>query len=392
MSRGGRRVLVVAGEASGDLYGSRLIQALRARDPELAFLGIGGERLRGEGATLFADSRDLAVVGLVEVLEHLRPIRAAFREARRILREEPPDLALLIDYPDFNLRLARESRRRGVPVVYFISPQVWAWRKSRIDLIARCVDLMLVVLPFEEELYKARDVPVRFVGHPLLDILPPALAPAEAKRALGLDPEARVVGLLPGSRRREVAAHLPVMLEAACRLRRRAGEFVGVLPVASTLRAADLEGFVRARRDLPEIRLIEGKPWEALGAMDAAVIKSGTATLEAALMGVPMVIVYRTSPITYALASLLADVPHVGLVNLIAGKRLAPELVQGDFEAERVTQAMEALLSDAPRRGAMRREMMALRGRLGDRGCFARSAEAILGVLAQRPLPARGTA
>jgi lipid-A-disaccharide synthase len=360
------------------------MRSLRDLDSHLAFLGIGGDRMRGEGAALFADSRDLAVVGLVEVLSHLAPIRAAFREARRILRQEPPDLALLIDYPDFNLRLAQEARRCGVPVVYFISPQVWAWRKSRLDVIKRCVDLMLVVLPFEEALYRERGVEVRFVGHPLLDILPPPMPPEEARRALQLAPGARVVGLLPGSRRREVAAHLPVMLEAACRLRRRAGEFVGVLPVASTLRAAEIEETLRARRDLPEIRLIEGKPWEALGAMDAAMIKSGTATLEAALMGVPMAIVYRTSPITYALASLLTDVPHVGLVNLVAGKRLAPELVQGDFEAEKLAQAMDALLANAPRRAAMRREMVALRERLGSPGCFARSATAVMDLLSGR--------
>ena len=385
----GQRLLLVAGEASGDLYGSRLMQALRERDPSLTFSGIGGERMREAGAALFADSRELAVVGLVEVLSHLQPIRAAYREARRILRQEPPDLALLIDYPDFNLRLARAARQAGVPVVYFISPQVWAWRKSRIGLIARCVDLMLVVLPFETELYRARGVPVRFVGHPLLDILPSPMQAIEARRALGLDPEARVIGLLPGSRRGEVAAHLPVMLEAARGLRRRIGEFVGLLPVASTLRPADLAGFLSAGPELPEIRLIEGRPWEALGAMDAAMIKSGTATLEAALMGVPMIIVYRTSPLTYALASLLADVPHVGLVNLVAEKRLAPELVQGDFQAERLAEATAALLSDRPRREAMRREMIALRERLGERGCFARSAEAILEILAPRAAAGR---
>ncbi len=379
-----RRLLLVAGEASGDLYGARLIRALRSRDASLVFSGIGGERMREEGAALFADSRDLAVVGLVEVLSHLQPIRAAYREARRILREEPPDLALLIDYPDFNLRLARAARRGGVPVAYFISPQVWAWRKSRIDLIARCVDLMLVVLPFEAELYRARGVPVRFVGHPLLDILPSPIDPVQARRVLGLDPEERVIGLLPGSRRREVAAHLPVMLEAAGILKERIGKFIGLLPVASTLRPDDLSAFLRARSGLPEIRLIEGKPWEALGAMDAAMIKSGTATLEAALMGVPMIIVYRTSPITYALASLLADVPHVGLVNLVAGKRLAPELVQGDFRAADLAEATAALVSDRPRREAMRSAMIALRERLGERGCFARSAEAILELMAGR--------
>ncbi len=376
------RILIIAGEASGDLYGALLARALREREPGARLSGIGGTRMREEGVDLLADSRDLAVVGLVEVLSHWRPIRAAFRRVVGVLREDPPDLVVLIDYPDFNLRIAREARRRGVPVVYFISPQVWAWRASRVRQIARSVERILVVLPFEEEIYRRAGVPVSFVGHPLLDLLPRNADPLESRRRFGLDPGRRVVGLLPGSRRREVGFHLGVMLEAARLLRERAGDFQVVIPLASTLRSADLEPHLRnARESLGEIPLLEGAPGEALSTMDAAVVKSGTSTLEAGLMGVPLVVVYRTTAITYLLASLLANVRHVGLINIVAGKEVVPELVQRECTAGRIAAALEPFLRDPSRAGAVRREMSALRERLGEPGCFGRAAEAVLRVL-----------
>jgi len=381
MAEGGR-ILIIAGEASGDLYGALLARALREREPGARISGIGGTRMREEGIPLLADSRDLAVVGLVEVLSHWRPIRAAFRRVVDILRDDPPGLMVLIDYPDFNLRLAREARRRGIPVVYFISPQVWAWRPSRVRQIAERVDRILVVLPFEEEIYRQAGVPVRFVGHPLLDILPRSLDRGESRRKFGLDPDRRVVGLLPGSRRREIGFHLGVMLEAAMLLRERVGDFQVVIPLASTLRPADLKPYLRsARVSLGEIPLLEGAPGEALSTMDAAVVKSGTATLEAGLMRVPMVVVYRTTPITYFLASLLANVRHVELINIVAGEEVVPELVQSRCTPEGIAGALEPFLRDPSRAEAVRREMLALRGRLGEPGCFGRAAEAVLGVL-----------
>jgi lipid-A-disaccharide synthase len=376
------KIQIIAGEASGDLYGALLSRALLQRDPTLRISGIGGERMREEGISLLADSRDLAVVGLVEVLSHWRPIRVAFRRVVTLLREDPPDLLLLIDYPDFNLRLAREARRRGVRVVYFISPQVWAWRASRVRQIAETVDRMLVILPFEEEIYRRAGVPVLFVGHPLLDLLPPPGDRAERRRRLGLDPERPVVGFLPGSRRREIGFHLPVMLEAALRLREAVGDYQMVVPLASSLRQEDLEPYLHeAGPALGKIHLLRGAPGEALSAMDAAVVKSGTATLEAALMGVPMVVVYRTTPVTFLLASLMAHVRHVGLVNIVAGKELAPELVQGRFTAAGIVAALEPLLRNPEHSESVRREMLALRSRLGEPGCFRRAAEAVMEIL-----------
>ena len=377
-----RRILLVAGEASGDLYGSLLVRSLRALDPKIDFAGIGGSRMREAGVDLFADSRELAVVGLTEVISHWKPIRAAFHRAVEELRDTPPDLLLLIDYPDINLRLAGRARACGVPVVYFISPQVWAWRKSRLHSIARSVTKMLVILPFEEGLYRQAGVPVQFVGHPLLDILPAPMDKAQARRTLGLDPDLRIVGLLPGSRRRELRAHLPIMLESARLLRERLGDFQCLIPLASTLQASEFRPHLEKLSGLPEPILVQDKTFEALGAMDAAVVKSGTATLEAALMGVPMVVVYRTSPLTYALASLLADVRHVGLVNIVADERLVPEQVQGDFTPAVVASLLEGFLTaDSKSAGELRARLIALRQRLGSPGCFERAAEAILQVL-----------
>jgi lipid-A-disaccharide synthase len=376
-----RRIFMVAGEASGDRYGSMLVAALRGADSQIEFEGIGGLQMRGAGVKLFADSRELAVVGLTEVLSHWKPIHKAYRDAVSQMQESRPHLLLLIDYPDFNLRLAKEGRRLGIPVVYFISPQVWAWRKSRIQVIAQRVDKMLVILPFEEALYREAGVPVEFVGHPLLDIAPMPVDPRQAKARIGVDPEERVVGLLPGSRRREIESHLPRMLASADLLRRKVGNLRCVIPVASTLRPSDLRPFLDAASLLPDPVLVEGKLWDALNAMDAAMVKSGTATLEAALMGVPMVIVYRTSTITYSLAKLMAEINHVGLVNIVAGRRLVPERVQREFTAEGVANLMAEYLTSRERNEQLRAQLLALRESLGRHGCFQRAATAILGVL-----------
>jgi lipid-A-disaccharide synthase len=387
---GGARITIVAGEASGDLYGALLGRALRELEPSLSLSGIGGTRMREEGIPLEADSRELAVVGLVEVLSHWKPIRAAYRRMMARLRNDPPELLILIDYPDFNLRLAEEAHRRNIPVVYFISPQVWAWRRSRVRKIARTVNRMLVVLPFEEEIYRRAGVPVEFVGHPLLDLLPANWDRERGRRNFGLLPGTPVVGLLPGSRRREIGFHLPVMLAAAEELRKRVGGFQTVIPLASSLDADDLLPHLRrAEATLGKIHLLRGGPGEALGTMDAAVVKSGTATLEAGLMGVPMVVVYRTTPLTYLLASLLANVRHVGLVNIVAGKALVPELVQSECTSDKIAAALEPFLRDPALAEALRRDMAGLKARLGTPGCFSRAAAAALDVLRNSDVSAR---
>ena len=374
--------MVVAGEASGDLYGGFLVRALREKAPGIRFSGIGGPRMAEEGVSLLADSRDLAVVGLVEVFSHFGAIRKAYRRAAEFLRDKRPDLLVLIDYPDFNLRLAREAQRWGVPVLYLVSPQVWAWRPSRVRQIVERVDRMLVIFPFEEKIYLEAGVPVEFVGHPLLDLLPPPPDRSQPRTRFGLDPGRPVVGLLPGSRKREIRFHLPTMLESGRLLLRRHPQLQFVLPLASTLRRGDLEPFLSkgSARELG-VRILEGEPGEVLSAVDVAVVKSGTATLEAALMGVPMAVVYRTTPVTYLLALLLTRVRHVGLVNIVAGREIAPELVQGNFTPGRVADVLDAFLREPARAAAVSREMAALRERLGQPGCFMRAADAVLKML-----------
>ncbi|HEU4401987.1 MAG TPA: lipid-A-disaccharide synthase [Candidatus Polarisedimenticolia bacterium] len=382
-------VLIVAGEASGDLYGGLLMRAMGAAGALPAgyagpprFLGIGGPAMRAAGLAPLGDAGVMGVTGLLEVLGSLRVIWRAYREACRAL-ERPhgrPDLVLLIDYPDFNLRLARRAKKAGVPVLYFVSPQIWAWRKGRVRQIAGVVDRMLVILPFEEEIYRRAGVPVEFVGHPLLDLVRPERDRRQTLAPLGLDPRRTTVALLPGSRHNELRAHLPPMLAAAGILKREFRDLQFVLPVAPTLGREEVERIVRdlAADDPTLIRpvLVVDGSYDAVGAADAAIVASGTATLETALLGVPMVIVYRMNPLTYALARLASDVPHVGMANLIAGERLVPELVQGDCRGAAIARELRRILTDPAAAESMRRGLAGVRARLGRPGAIGRAAAA----------------
>src|SRR2546425_145134 len=373
MSRRSARVLIIAGEASGDLYGSLVMRAMAGvLDPSGAligrpgggaapppgqpvrFTGVGGPAMRAAGLQPLGDAGTMGVTGFIEVLGSARAIWRAYREARDLLSSaEPPDLVLLIDYPDFNLRLAKKARQTAVPVLYFVSPQIWAWRKGRVRQIAAVVDRMLVILPFEEEIYRRAGVPVEFVGHPLLDLVQKACTREQALRSLGLDPKRPTVALLPGSRRNELRAHLAIMLDAARRLREEFRDLQFLIPVAPTFDTGGLEAILRDERrragaagspgaDLGCVLVGEGR-YDAVAACDAAVVASGTATLETALLGVPMVIVYRMNPLTFALARLISDVPHVGMPNLIAGSRIVPELVLRACTPERIPRELRLL-------------------------------------------------
>ena len=395
------RVLIVAGEASGDLYGSQVMRAMagdaaragawiqgagggRADAPgqRVRFTGVGGPAMRAAGLRPLGDAGTMGVTGFLEVLASARAIWRAYREARDLLSSaEPPDLVLLIDYPDFNLRLAKKARQRAIPVLYFVSPQVWAWRKGRVRQIAAVVDRMLVILPFEEKIYRRAGVPVEFVGHPLLDLVQKARTREQALRSLGLDPKRPTVALLPGSRRNELRAHLAIMLDAARRLREEFRDLQFLIPVAPTFDAGGLEGIVRDERrragssgaDLGCVLAGEGR-YDAVAACDAAVVASGTATLETALLGVPMVIVYRMNPLTFALARRISDVAHVGMPNLIANDRIVPELVQGECTPERIAGEIRRILTDLPAAETMRRALSGVRSKLGRPGAIDRVA------------------
>ena len=382
------RGLIIAGEASGDLYGSLVMRAMSGAGRPVEFAGIGGPSMRAAGIRALGDAGALGVTGFLEVLGSARAIWGAYRDAGRMLSAPSarPDLVLLIDYPDFNLRLARKARRNGVPVLYFISPQVWAWRKGRVGQIAGTVDRMLVILPFEEAIYRSAGVPVEFVGHPLLDLVRVERTRDQALRPLGLDPKRPVVALLPGSRGNELQAHLGEMLGAAVLLRCEFRDLQFLLPVAPTLDRDEIGKRIETalgrgpgrepRGEGPGWALAEENRYDAIAASDAAVVASGTATLETALLGVPMVIVYRMNALTYALARLLSDVPHIGMPNLIAGERVVPELVQGACTAPRIARELRRLLTDPQAAEAVRRGLAGVRSRLGHPGAIARVADA----------------
>jgi len=380
------RVLISAGEASGDLYGGLLMQAMAAAGAAspgagtaVEFAGIGGPAMRVAGLRPVADASVMGVTGFVEVLARFGDIWKAFRATcdRLRRRETRPDLAILIDYPDFNLRLARRCRAAGVPVLYFISPQVWAWRRGRVATMAGVVSKMLVILPFEEAIYRAAGVAVEFIGHPLLDLASASRTPRQERARLGLDPNRPLVALLPGSRGNEVASHLAPMLGAAARLGAEFRDLQFVMPVAPTFDRREIDARITAvvgRGARPV--LVTDDRYDAVAAADCAVVASGTATLETALLGVPMVIVYRVNPITYLVARFLSRLPHIGMPNLIAGRRVVPELVQRDCTPERIASEVRAILTDPARAAAARQGLAEVRGRLGKPGAIGRAAAA----------------
>jgi lipid-A-disaccharide synthase len=354
------KIFLSAGEASGDHYGALLIAALRQQAPKAEFFGLGGVRMERMGLRRLVRAEDVAVMGITEVVAHMPHIYAQYRKLKASLREEHPDLAILIDFPDVNLRLAEHLHHLNVPVVYFVGPQLWAWKKRRIRRVVRYVNRMLVIFPFEEGFYRRHGVAADFVGHPLADLEPPRITREALARENGLDPSKLWIGLLPGSRRKELLANLPPMLEAAQSLG-PAYEFL--LPIAPTLEKSDVEAALRRNQPRsphsgPAIRLVHDAR-AALFHARASVVASGTATVEAAILGNPFLVVYRVSPISYAVARRVVDVPHVGMVNLIAGRRIVPELIQRDFNAVNIVQGLRPLLEDGNVRATMQADLKA---------------------------------
>jgi lipid-A-disaccharide synthase len=361
-----RLVLIVAGEASADLHGSHLVTALKRLDPALTFWGIGGPRLKEAGVRILFNSSEMAVVGLTEVFSRLATVTRAYLKLKALLWKNQPALLILMDYPDFNLRLARAAKRFRIPVLYYISPQVWAWRKGRVETIRRCVDRMAVILPFEKEFYRERGLHVDFVGHPLLEEIPAGLDGRKVRMELGLDPATPVLAILPGSRKEEVINLLPVMVEAAERIRSKHSDLVCLLPRASTIPVELLDEILRTSP--VHVQVMRGEVYRVLKACDVALVASGTATLEAAILETPMVIAYRVSFLSYWIGRMVISVPFIGLVNLVAGEGVVPELIQNDVTPERLAQeAMDILEHDDKRRN-MVRKLQALRETLGQ-GC-----------------------
>ncbi len=374
-----KKIFIVAGEASGDLHGADLTRALLTLDPEVTILGMGGGQMRRAGVKILVDAGELAAVGITEALSRFVALTRTFQQLRRALASEHPGLLILIDFPDFNFWLARASRRIGIPVLYYIGPQVWAWRKGRIRTLKRLVEKMLIIFPFEEALYREAGVPVTFVGHPMLDRLRDVPTRDEARRQMGCDASDLIVGLLPGSREGEVRHHLPVLIEAVAQIAQAKPEAQFLLAVAESLPSHLTESLLQGSDT--RIRTLRGQTYQVMRAADLLIIASGTATLEAGLLGTPMIIIYRVSRLSWWAGRLLVDVPSIGMVNLVAGKRVVPELLQRDLTPERVAKTAVELLHSPTALGAIREDLQGIRGRLGEEGASQRAAQEVLKTL-----------
>ncbi len=375
----GKTVFIIAGEASGDLHGANLVQEIRRQDPAISFFGVGSRRMKEAGVHLVADASEISVVGLTEVLLHIRDIYRVQQRIKHFLHEKRPDLLILIDFPDFNIMVGKKAKKLGIPVLYYISPQVWAWRKGRVKTIAALVKAIVVAFPFEVAIYKKAGADVRFVGHPLTDVVKSPYSQAEAKAQFGLAAGKRTIAVLPGSRKSEIGYLLPDMLRAAQILSQRFRDLQFILPLAPTLSGDFLRPFIR-NSPVP-ITLVDGRVYDVLRASDAALVASGTATLETGLMAVPMVIAYRVSALSYFIGIRIVDVEHIGLVNIVAGKRLVPELVQQEATPQNMADALSDLLMDRERYDRVKSELTGIRAQLGEAGANARVAAVVLEIM-----------
>ena len=378
-----KKILLVAGEVSGDLHGAHLVEALQRIEPEIQFFGVGGEGLIRRGMKILYPAHSLSVVGITEVFIKLRAILKAMRGLKRFLEMEKPDLIILIDFPEFNLRLAKIARRRGIPVVYYISPQIWAWRPRRIKLIARVVRKMIVLLPFEVPLYESAGVDVEWVGHPLLDIVKPTLPKEKAFQEFGLDPKRRTVGLLPGSRTHEIERLLPPLLASADLLQKEIPDLQFVIPLAPGISRTILSSQMK-NISFP-VRVVEGFTYDVMNLSELLIMASGTATLEGAILGKPMIIIYKVSVPSYWVGrALIRGVDHIGLVNLVAEKEIAPELIQKDVNPERIADEAFRILRDPILSRKMAESMGEVRHKLGEPGAAQRAAQIVASLLHER--------
>jgi lipid-A-disaccharide synthase len=375
-------VMIVAGEASGDLHGATLARALRTLAPDAALYGMGGRRMAETGVELIEDVTAAAVVGGTEAVGRLPRLYRAYRALADALVARRPDALVVIDFPEFNLRLARAARRAGVPVVYFIPPQIWAWRAGRIEQIRRRVSLVLAVLPFEAALYQQAGVPVEFVGHPVVDAIARAPSRDEARRTLGADAETTVIGLLPGSRREEVAHNLPLMRAAIDRVARHRPRLRVVLGLAPTIDRVVVSRLSSGGG--PEVEIVPDGAHVVMRAADVLIVASGTATLEAALLGTPMIVVYRISRLSEAMVRLLVRVPWISLTNIVLGRGVVPELYQSTATSGRLADELARLLDDPAAGAAQRDAFTELARDVGEPGVGARAAGWVLAAATAR--------
>jgi lipid-A-disaccharide synthase len=375
--------MIVAGEASGDLHGSNLVRSALSLDPDLKFYGLGGENLRNAGIDLLFDLEHQGLFGFLEIVSSLRSTIGIYRSLKASLTRDRPSAVVLIDYPDFNLRLAKSAKRLGIPVFYYISPQLWAWRQGRVKKVDRYVDRMAVVFPFEPDFYQRHGVEVSFVGHPLLDVMDPPRPKEEVKTELGFDPSQPLLGLLPGSRMSEIKAHLPLMLESARRL--NAGRANGVslaVAQADSLGSGELTPFLELGPK--DVKLVAGHTHDLQNAADVILTASGTATLETALMLTPMVVIYRLKLLSYQIFRRMVKIEHVAMANLIAGEEVVPELLQNDARPDNIVTELNRILDSPEDRRRMVEGLTLIRKKLGGQGASLRAARLLLETINSR--------
>jgi lipid-A-disaccharide synthase len=366
------RIFIVTGEASGDVYGAMLASSIKAKSPDAEIGGVGGERMKAAGVDIFLDSGNLAVVGVWEAIVRLRELRGAMNDMKDHIARERPDLLILIDYPGMNLRLARFAKEKGIRVMYYISPQVWAWGRGRVRSIRKYVDKMVVILPFEVDFYRREGVDVEYVGHPLIDVVKPELQPGAFRNTYGIGRDSKLVALLPGSRRQEIDYHLTPLLEAARELGGRVpgAEFV-VVSVPEYREKIEAE-VKKLGLDYP---IITEHKYAAIADSDLALTCSGTVTLEAALLGAPMIVIYRLSLVSWLLGRIMVKVPYISLANLVAGRQAVPELIQGGVTSQALVRESMRILKDGELSDRMRRDLSEVRSKLGEGGATERAAD-----------------
>lgn len=362
-----KTIFISAGEASGDLHAANLVKALHQIDSSIKVTGMGSDKLREAGVNLLVDCADIAVVGIVEVLAKYREIRHALNILADDIRKNPPDLLILVDYQEFNFRLAKIAKKQGVKVLFYISPQVWAWRPHRVHTIGKLIDMMAVLFPFEEKFYRNANVPVTFVGHPLVDETRPDKTPAECFTEYKLKPGKKLVGLFPGSRKGEIKRVLPVLLDSAELIKQQHKDVQFILPVASTLSIDFIQPYLKNHSHL-DIRVIKDRSYNIMQICDAIMTASGTATLEIALMGIPNAIVYRIAPISYFILKRMITIDNIGLVNIVAEKNIVREFIQYEAVPENIAVEIDHILCDETYRNNMIYELAKVREKLGKEG------------------------
>jgi lipid-A-disaccharide synthase len=372
--------MIIAGEASGDLHAAKLVAAVKTQRPDIQFYGIGGNDMREAGVETLVDAAELAVVGLVEIWAHRKVIFGALDLMRQQLRDNPPDLLVLVDYPEFNLRLAKTAKAYGVKVLYYISPQVWAWRQHRVKKIRERVDMMAVVFPFEETFYQQHQVPVEFVGHPLVDEVKASADRESLRKEFNLHSDQPVIGLFPGSRRSEIKRLLTIILQSAQCLQQKYPGAQLLLPLAPGLKQADIQPYLQQHPDLG-IQIIAERAYDVMAACDVIITVSGTVTLEIALIGTPLVIINKVAWLTYLIVHRMLKIKHIGLCNIVAEKRIAPELIQHAATPGKICEVVTELITQPDKRAQMRQELGHIEALLGKKGGIENTSRLVISMI-----------